>query len=162
MGIKRKLSVMALVALFTVLSSLTVYAATKDDVAKELVCQCGCNLQLTNCSHGECMSRDGMLRVINQKLEQGQTKDAIIQSFVAEYGEKVLASPPKQGFNLTAWIAPFAAILIGAVLIYLAVKKWVKRSEQSGEAVVVTKEEEDAYRQRLDNELKKLGERGYR
>ncbi|MBI2853161.1 MAG: cytochrome c-type biogenesis protein CcmH [Chloroflexi bacterium] len=161
MGVK-KLCGIALAGVLVMLTpAVTVYAATKDDIAKELICQCGCTLLLSNCNHIECMSRDSMLTLIDQKLAQGQTQEQIIQFFVNDYGEQVLASPPKRGFNLTAWIAPFAAILLGGVVIFFAIRKWVRRSELPP-ATVIAAEEEDTYRQRLEKELDRFTERGYR
>jgi len=60
------------------------------------------------------MSRDGMLTLIEQKLAKGESATGIVQFFVAQYGEQVLSAPTKKGFNLTAWITPFVAILAGA------------------------------------------------
>lgn len=163
MGLKETTLGIVLVAVITLLvPAVTVHAATKDDIAKEVICQCGCTLLLSNCNHIECMSRDSMLGLIDQKLEQGQTQEQILQFFVNDYGEQVLASPPKRGFNLTAWISPFAAILLGGVVVFFALRKWVRRSEAPAEAAVVTEEEEAAYRQRLEKELGEFTERGYR
>lgn len=161
MGLKEKLGLLLLAAVLS-LPAGTARAAPADEIANQLICQCGCYAVLSNCVHGECMVRDAMTTLIEQKLAQGQTQEQIIQTFVAQYGEQVLASPPKRGFNLTAWIAPFAAILVGAAVISLAIKKWVRRGEQPVQATIVTKEEEEVYRHRLEKELKKFAERGFR
>ncbi len=45
-------------------------------------------------------------------------------SFVAKYGATVLAAPTTQGFDLVAWIAPFAvfaAALLGTILL---IRRW--------------------------------------
>ncbi|MBI2847716.1 MAG: cytochrome c-type biogenesis protein CcmH [Chloroflexi bacterium] len=163
LGMKARIILLTLIltTLFSV-SAAAVRAATVTQIADQLICQCGCTLVLSNCTHGECMSRDAMLTLITQKLEQGQTQEQIIGFFVAQYGEQVLASPSKRGFNLTAWIAPFVAILAGGALVYVAIRKWVRRGKQQVEATVVTREEEEEYRQRLEKELQQFGERGYR
>lgn len=161
MGTKNIIGSM-LAAVLVLLTPAVVYAATKDDIAKEVICQCGCTLLLSNCNHIECMSRDAMLKIIDQKLGQGQTQEQVIQFFVNDYGEQVLASPPKRGFNLTAWIAPFAAILLGGVVIFFALRKWVKRSELPPEPEIAAGEEETTYRERLEKELGQFAERGYR
>ncbi len=151
------------IALLPVIPVMGADPVSVDDIARQLVCQCGCNSVLNNCTHVDCSSREGMTTLIKQKLDQGQSPDQIIQSFVAQYGEKVLSSPPKRGFNLTAWILPFAAILIGAGVIYLAVKKWVKQGEQShSEKVTGSQELNEKYQQRLEKELQEFGEKGFR
>lgn len=136
---------------------------TVGDISDQLICQCGCNMVLSNCTHAECMSREAMTTLIEQKLAQGQSEEEIIQSFVAQYGEQVLASPPKRGFNLVAWILPFAAILGGGGVIYIALKKWVWQGRQSPTmATTETDEKDEEYQRRLDKELKEFTGRGFR
>lgn len=137
-------------------------APSVDDVARQLVCQCGCLMILNNCVHGECTSRDTMLAIIEQKIAQGQSSEQIVQAFVNQYGEQVLAEPPKRGFNLTAWLFPFVALAIGGVIIYVALKKWLRRGEPPVSIMPETEEEYENYRQRLEQELKEFPERGFR
>ncbi|MBI4186551.1 MAG: cytochrome c-type biogenesis protein CcmH [Chloroflexi bacterium] len=159
-----KLLVVLVVSVILVLATGAVaYAATVDEIAKQLICQCGCNSLLSNCVHGECMVRDTMTTVIAQRLDRGDSAEQIIQFFVAQYGEQVLASPPKQGFNLTAWIAPFAAILAGGAIIYLVLKKWVARGRELETTVAVDSGEGDEeYQRLLEKELKEFAEEGFR
>lgn len=153
--------VFLLVLLFA--SPVMADSPTVSDISKQLICQCGCTLVLANCTHSECMSRDTMTTLIEQKLAQGQSEEEIIQSFVAQYGEQVLASPPKRGFNLVAWILPFAAILGGGGIIYIALKKWVWQGRQSPTvAATETDEKDEEYQRRLDKELKEFTGRGFR
>ncbi len=158
----KKLGLAALLFLLFV-SPVKADSATVRDIAKQLICQCGCTMILSNCTHDECMVRDTMNTLIEQKLAQGQSEEQIIQFFVAQYGEQVLASPPKRGFNLTAWILPFAAILGGGGIIYLALKKWTKRGRQSQTGATAEAEEGDEeYQRRLEQELEEFTGRGFR
>ncbi len=136
---------------------------TVGDISQELICQCGCTLTVANCTHIECMSRDAMVTAIKDKLDQGQSEEAIIQFFVAQYGEQVLASPPKQGFNLVVWILPFAGILGGIIIIYIAIKKWVKQGKRPQSSTPTKDDESDEeYRKRLEKELSDFTEGGFR
>jgi cytochrome c-type biogenesis protein CcmH/NrfF len=48
----------------------------------------------------------------------------IFSAFTAKYGATVLAAPTTQGFDLVAWIAPFAvfgAALLGTILL---IRRW--------------------------------------
>ncbi len=158
----RKLGITLLI-FFLIASPVTVNAATVSDIADQLICQCGCTLVLNNCTHSECMSRDAMTTFIEQELARGQSEQEIVQTFVAQYGEQVLSSPPKQGFNLVAWILPFAAILGGGGVVYAALKKWVWQGKQSSTVTTAEVDEGDEeYRQRLEQELKEFTERGFR
>ena len=133
------------------------------DISKELICQCGCTLTVANCTHIECGSREAMTTVIKDKLAQGQSGDEIIQLFVSQYGEPVLASPPKEGFNLLAWLLPFAGILVGVGIIYVAIRKWVMKGKHSQTSTPAEDgESDDVYQKRLEQELKEFTEVGFR
>ncbi len=152
--------------LFVVLISVSparANSATVSDISKELVCQCGCTMVLSNCTHAECGSREAMTALIGQKLAQGQSEKEIIQSFVDQYGEQVLAAPPKRGFNLVAWVLPFVAILGGGGVIYIALKKWVWQGRQPPTIAAAEAEEGDEeYEHRVEKELEEFTERGFR
>ncbi|MBI4266779.1 MAG: cytochrome c-type biogenesis protein CcmH [Chloroflexi bacterium] len=149
--------------LLFLLPAFPVYAAAPavDEVANRLVCQCGCTMILNNCTHAECQSREIMLGVIKQRISQGQSAEVIVAGFVRQYGEKVLAEPPKRGFNLTAWLSPFAGLLIGVGIIYFALRKWLKKGE-SHTVAADDGEDDEPYRRRIEQELKEFPEKGFR
>ena len=62
-----------------------------------------------------------MKAVVREKLSEGWTREQILQFFVDRYGESVLAAPPKEGFNLIAWVVPPVAILAAAVLLFFVI-----------------------------------------
>lgn len=163
MNLKELFITLILSLVFLAATPVKANAATVSDISKELICQCGCTAVLSSCTHAECNLQEAMTTLIKQKVDQGQTGEEIIQSFVAQYGEQVLASPPKKGFNLTAWILPFAAILAGGGLIYVALKKWVKRGKQLQTRPAVDVDERgEEYKRRLEKELQEFTERGFR
>jgi len=132
---------------------------TVGDVSKELVCQCGCNMVLSNCNHVGCASVEAMTASIEQQIVQGGTKDQIIQFFVELYGEQVLSSPTKRGFNLTAWVLPFGALLIGGIIVYIALRAWVRQGRRPQGVEVEAEEGNEEYQHRLEKELKEFTER---
>lgn len=127
-----------------------------EDVGTSLVCQCGCQSVLPACTHVECGSATAMKAEIKSMIAKGMDKNQIIQAFMLNYGEQVLAAPTKKGFNLTAWIAPFAALVVGAVVLFVVIRDWVKRSKEGypKARVPVEIEKEDPYKRRLEEELK--------
>ncbi len=162
MGLKKKIGIILLLALLSA-SPVRADSATVSNISDQLICQCGCTLILSNCSHAECMSREAMTALIEQNLAQGQSEEQIIQSFVAQYGEQVLASPPKRGFNLVAWLLPFGAILAGGGIIYIAIKKWMWQGRHSQIGAMAEAEEGDEeYQRQLEDELEEFTERGFR
>lgn len=89
-----------------------------------LMCTCGCAEILGECNHVGCPNSEGELRELRAGIEAGSSDQQILDSFVAKYGAVVLAAPTTEGFNLVAWIAPFAvfaAALLGTVLL---VRHW--------------------------------------
>ena len=96
-----------------------------DEIGANLMCQCGCTMVLSSC---DCGTAEQMRGEIRDLLGQGKSKTDIVNYYVSKYGEKVLAAPVAQGFNLSAYITPFAAILVGASVIGLIVRQWVIRT----------------------------------
>jgi len=160
----KKLSITVLLIVF-LFSFLSVSPARADseaaaDISNQLICQCGCGRILD--SH-VCDTQEAMVALIEQKLAQGQSQEEILNFFVTLYGEQVLSTPPKRGFNLVVWVVPPAALLFGAGVVYVALKGWVRRDEahETG-AVPGVSEGDDEYRDRLEKELKEFDGRGFR
>jgi cytochrome c-type biogenesis protein CcmH len=148
------------VFLAVVLPATTAYAAvTSKEVESELICQCGCTMIVDVC---DCDTANQIRARIATMIGQGMDKNQILASFVNEYGEKMLAAPPKKGFNLVAWIGPFAAVAAGGTGLFFALRAWARKGRErtDGEEYVFTEPVpgSDAYRSRLDEELRKFNE----
>ena len=55
----------------------------------------------------------------------GWTEKQIDDHFVAELGPQVLATPADDGFDLLAWLLPFAAIVFGAAAVGVGARAWL-------------------------------------
>lgn len=103
------------------------YADRLDDetraIAKELRCPV-CAGETVADSNAQLSVQ--MRGIIRQKLEAGQSRDAILSYFVASYGEQVLASPPPRGFTLGVWLAPIVALLVGLAVVYAVLRGWLR------------------------------------
>src|SRR5204863_6499542 len=104
-------------------SAFVAAAATQQEVEESLTCQCGCGLTVHSCNHLQCGSGEPMKKEINERLAAGETEQTILEAFRARYGEKVLSSPTFHGFNWLAWITPFAAVLAGALVLALTIRR---------------------------------------
>ena len=104
---------------------------TNQEMEASLTCQCSCGLTVHNCNHLQCGFAIPAKEQIAEQLEQGQSRQAILASFTARYGEKVLSAPTAAGFNLAAWVTPFLVVFIGAVSIGFIVLRWTKRRPQA-------------------------------
>jgi cytochrome c-type biogenesis protein CcmH/NrfF len=56
---------------------------------------------------------------IREMVSQGLTRQQVLDKFVAIYGEKILAIPKAEGFNLTAWIMPAVVFVLGVFIMIL-------------------------------------------
>jgi len=89
-----------------------------------LMCTCGCAEILGECNHVGCPNSSGELEELRIGMTSGKSDQEILTGFVGKYGAVVLAAPTTQGFDLVAWIAPFAvfaAALLGTILL---VRRW--------------------------------------
>ena len=137
-------------------SWVPVLADDATDLINELMCPSDCVETLAICQMTEAAQ---MRDFIKEKVAGGWSKQQVVDTLVAQYGERILAAPTKQGFNLTAWITPFAAILGGGAFISVLVADWVRR-RRIYDGLVKTRVAEpdegdpEGYRARLAAELK--------
>jgi cytochrome c-type biogenesis protein CcmH len=71
-------------------------------------------------------------RLISHLIAQGYTKPQIERVMVAQYGPSVLARPPARGFNLSVYVIPPAAVLVGLVVVGYALARW-RRGKRGAE-----------------------------
>jgi cytochrome c-type biogenesis protein CcmH len=91
-------------------------------------------------------------RVIANRIAAGDTKSEIKDRLVAEYGEAILAAPPRQGFGLLAWWLPVAGILAAAALVGVGAWRWARAREPAA----VDAPLDPALERRLDDELRRF------
>src|SRR6266513_1989155 len=71
-------------------------------------------------------------RLISHLIAHGDTKAQIERVMVAQYGPSVLAKPPAHGFNLSVYVLPPVAVLVGLAVVGFALARW-RRSRRSDE-----------------------------
>jgi len=118
------------------------------------MCTCGCAEILGECNHVGCSYSTEELAMLRDGIANGQSDKAILDAMVARYGLVVLAAPPKQGFNLVAWIAPFAVFLAALLGTILLVRHWTegKRELAAQAAAVPNTPEMNAIREKIRRE----------
>lgn len=99
-------------------------------IARQLMCPV-CEGQTVAESSSELAAQ--MRTTIKVMLEQGRGREEILAYFARRYGESILAAPPKRGFNLIAWVGPFAVLLFGMGLAILTVMRWTRPRRQKVE-----------------------------
>ena len=126
------------------------HALTVNDVAREVRCPtCNTPLDVSNAP----VALD-MKRYIRDRIDEGWTKQEIIDGLVDEFGRGVLATPPKSGFDLVAWIVPGIVVLIGLAAIPVLTRAWSRRPRPDAAAAGPPPTDEEA--RRLEEELRRL------
>jgi cytochrome c-type biogenesis protein CcmH len=121
---------LAQLALITVMAVAFIGADTDARFGKlghQLMCMCGCNQILLECNHVGCAYSDRMRNELTAGLERGDSDSLVLQSFVQKYGNTVLAAPTQSGFNIVAWIVPFAVFLLATAIAVWLVRTWKSR-----------------------------------
>jgi cytochrome c-type biogenesis protein CcmH len=124
------------------------------EIARELMSPACPGKLLIDCTSGEATQ---LKELIRQKIQQGQSKEEIINYFVEVYGEQILAAPPKKGFYLTAWTVPLVIIIYAALIVYLMLRFWRRRGTDLAEPRATEKAEtylDVSWKQKLEEELK--------
>ena len=98
------------------------------DLEAELVCPV-CE---TTLDQSDAPVAQRMKAFIRERIAAGDTEQEIKDSLVAEFGSGVLATPPKSGFGLVAWLLPLAALAAGVLTVVLLVRRWSRRRGPPG------------------------------
>jgi cytochrome c-type biogenesis protein CcmH len=93
----------------------------------QLMCICGCGQILLECNHVGCPDSDGMRNELMAAVTRGDSDSLVQQAFVQKYGPTVLAAPTTSGFDRTAWIMPFVALIAGIFVVVYIVRAWKNR-----------------------------------
>jgi cytochrome c-type biogenesis protein CcmH/NrfF len=93
----------------------------------QLMCMCGCNQILLECNHVGCAYSERMRNELTAGLDRGDSDSLVLQSFVQKYGNTALAAPTSSGFNVVAWITPFAVFLLATAMAVWLVRMWRAR-----------------------------------
>jgi cytochrome c-type biogenesis protein CcmH len=99
-------------------------------------------------------------------IADGKNHQQILDFYVAQYGERILAKPKKTGFNLTAYWVPYLAILAGIALTVVFVRKRQRTGGRTGRPDASTVPAgssaakqpigpDEAYRRQIEEELRR-------
>jgi cytochrome c-type biogenesis protein CcmH len=115
------------------------------DLEAELVCPvCETTLDQSNAP----VARQ-MKLFIRERIAAGDTEQEIKDALVADFGPRVLATPPKSGFGLLAWLLPLGAVGVAALVVGSLVWAWSRRRPAAAAEQPLDPELE----RRLDEEL---------
>jgi cytochrome c-type biogenesis protein CcmH len=121
-------------------------------IAKQLYCPVCENVPLDVCPTQAC---EQWRATIREKLTLGWSEQQIKDYFVAQYGDRVLATPPARGFNWLVYLLPPLALAAAGVVLWQTMRRWQRAGDQAQPPDAPS--ETDPYVQRLEEELKRRG-----
>jgi cytochrome c-type biogenesis protein CcmH len=94
---------------------------------------------------------------IQQRIRQGWTRSQIIDEEVDIWGTRILAAPPKHGFDLLAWVLPLVGILGASAVVAFLAWRWSRRRDDPehlpGSSSLNGRPLDPELERRLDDEL---------
>ena len=136
--------------------------STVKAIERQLRCTCGCNLDVFTCRTTDftCATSPAMHRLVLARLDSGMTAQQVIAAFQRQYGEVVMMSPPRRGFNWAAYLMPFAGLVAGLVIVGVVMRRWFRarptqplegvEGEAAPAAPAATDDEMDRLRRELE------------
>ena len=102
---------------------------TLADLGNEVICPT-CHTTIDQSSSPIALRMKAFIR---ERIGAGDTKSEIKDKLVAQFGEGVLAAPPKSGFNLLAWLLPLVGAGVGAAVLAVLARRWRHGKPESPE-----------------------------
>lgn len=121
-------------------------------VAKQLYCPVCPNTPLDVCETKACEDWRAQIR---DQLSEGWTDQQIIDYFVAQYGERVLAEPQRKGFTSLVWFLPLIVVLVGIGVVYEILRNW-RKQKPAPVATVSTPLIPEAILKKIEREIQEM------
>jgi cytochrome c-type biogenesis protein CcmH len=130
--------------------------AKRDELEHEIKCQCGCPLDIYTCRTTDfsCSVSPQMHADVMSLVDGGYAATEILAAFQKVYGERVLMSPVKSGFNWLGYVTPSIALGAGAIVVFMLIRKWGERAAQRPVAAPITTDATTAELEAIDAALK--------
>ncbi|MEW6581174.1 MAG: cytochrome c-type biogenesis protein [Actinomycetota bacterium] len=140
----------ALIAALMLVAAPAALAWNPTDMYRELRCPtCETPLDVSNSPAAQRIKE-----FVLERWRKGWSEDRVKDALVADFGREVLATPPKSGFDLVAWVVPGVAVLGGLAGIAVLTRVWARR-RRADDAPAAPLSDADAAR--LQSELDRLG-----
>jgi cytochrome c-type biogenesis protein CcmH len=93
---------------------------------------------------------------IQMRISQGATRSEIKRELVEQWGTRILAAPPRHGFDLLAWLLPIVGVLGGAAAIGVLAWRWSRTREPAAQWTLTARPLGLEEERRLDEELRRF------
>ena len=123
----RLVAALVLVLVAGALAAASLARAAGPPNAADLEAELVCPVCETTLDQSDAPVAQRMKTFIRERIAAGDSEREIKDALVAEFGRGVLATPPKNGFGLLAWLLPLGALVAGALTVGLLVWGWSHR-----------------------------------
>jgi cytochrome c-type biogenesis protein CcmH len=93
---------------------------------------------------------------IELRISQGATRSQIKRELVDQWGTRILAAPPRHGFDLLAWLLPIVGVLAGAAVIGVLAWRWSRTREPAAQWTLTARPLGLEEERRVDEELRRF------
>lgn len=130
-------------------------------VTRRVLCTCGTcvNQTLHECTCGTAAAERAKIAAA---LARGESPDAIVEAYVTQYGQQILASPEDSTFNLVGWLMPFIVAVAGLAILTFVLRGWVRAAPAraddapAGPGTPPQPGDDKDYRERLERQLREF------
>ena len=128
------------------LSTLIAETDLATDIKRSLISPCCWAGTVYDLDHNPEMEEQ-----ISQFIFQGKTKQEILEYYIGLYGERILAVPIAEGFNIMVWVTPILAGMIGITFLFFFL-----RTPNDIPSSVISAPSEVAFDDEIEKELQKM------
>jgi cytochrome c-type biogenesis protein CcmH len=98
---------------------------------------------------------------IRRMLEEGKSRQDILDSYVNQYGARILSIPPQQGFNRMSFLMPMFFAVLGLAVVGGLLRKWRRQpteraSSGTDESKLPSSNVSDDVARRIQKELDEM------
>jgi cytochrome c-type biogenesis protein CcmH len=99
---------------------------------------------------------DDIKQTIRTLLAEGKTSEQILDIYVAQYGDRILAEPPARGFSRLIYVAPWVFLVasVGLVIVVIRRLRAVTPAPARSERAAAPPSDDEV--DRIDEELRNL------
>jgi cytochrome c-type biogenesis protein CcmH len=99
---------------------------------------------------------DEIKQTIRKLLAEGKTSQQILDIYVAQYGDRILAEPPARGFSRLIYVAPWVFLVASVGLVIAVIRRLRAVSPAPARAEGSAAPPSDDEADRIDEELRNL------